>query len=60
MELQTKHFVQQVLDVQAIESMQYMGAFMKEATRLYPFTHCHIRTLQEDTVLSGYHIPAGT
>ena len=32
---------------------------LKETLRLYPPVQINARTIQEDTVINGYHVPAG-
>jgi len=46
--------------VQAINNMPYIKAFIKETFRLWPNGTEISRYLEEDSVLGGYHIPAGT
>ncbi|XP_033752268.1 probable cytochrome P450 12d1 proximal, mitochondrial [Pecten maximus] len=43
-----------------IRNMPYLKAVAKETHRLLPVAPAHLRQTNVDTVLSGYHIPAGT
>ena len=45
--------------VQTLSKMPYLKAWIKETLRLYPVTYLH-RVIEQDLVLSGYQIPAGT
>lgn len=45
---------------ETLANMPYVKAWIKETLRLYPVLPTLVRVLQEDQVLMGYHIPAGT
>ncbi|XP_013107493.1 cytochrome P450 CYP12A2 [Stomoxys calcitrans] len=42
------------------KNMPYLRACIKEALRIYPLAVGNGRVLDNDTVLSGYHVPKGT
>ncbi|KAK7603884.1 hypothetical protein V9T40_004157 [Parthenolecanium corni] len=48
------------LTAKKIDELQYLRAFIKEVFRLYSTVIGNGRTLQKDTVISGYRIPKGT
>ena len=39
--------------------LSYLKAFTKETFRMFPVAPGNGRTLDQDIVLSGYHVPAG-
>ncbi|EDV24788.1 uncharacterized protein TRIADDRAFT_56953 [Trichoplax adhaerens] len=45
-------------DSQAIQKMPYLRGVIKESQRLHPVLIATSRTLEQDVVLSGYHVPA--
>lgn len=47
------------LCAKSLEQMHYSRAFVKEVLRLYSTVIGNGRTLQQDTVICGYHIPKG-
>ncbi|EDV24787.1 uncharacterized protein TRIADDRAFT_56952 [Trichoplax adhaerens] len=47
-------------DSQTLQKMPYLRGVIKESQRLYPVVHATARILDQDVVLSGYHIPAKT
>lgn len=47
------------LTVQLLDQCHYLKAFIKEVLRVYSTVIGNGRTLQEDTVICGYNIPAG-
>ncbi|KAK3725277.1 hypothetical protein QZH41_010113, partial [Actinostola sp. cb2023] len=50
----------EIPSVDAIGKMPYLKAWIKESLRLYPVLQSNTRLLQDDIVLCGYHVPAGT
>ncbi|KAK3591923.1 hypothetical protein CHS0354_005143 [Potamilus streckersoni] len=46
--------------LEALSNAKYLKAFIKEAHRFHHITAGTCRTLNEDIVCSGYHIPKGT
>ncbi|CAD6993816.1 unnamed protein product [Ceratitis capitata] len=44
----------------ALNSMPYLRACLKEALRIYPLAIGNMRVPQKDLVLSGYQVPKGT
>ena len=49
----------EIVTPQHIQEMHYLRDCIKETSRMYPIVPNNARLLKEDTVLSGYHIPAG-
>lgn len=47
------------LTIQLLDQMHYLKAFIKEVFRVYSTVIGNGRTLQEDTVISGYQVPKG-
>lgn len=47
------------LTMSTIDKCQYLKGFVKEVLRMYSTIIGNGRTLQEDTVILGYHIPKG-
>lgn len=47
------------ITIQLLDQCVYLKAFVKEVFRVYSTVIGNGRTLQEDTVISGYRIPAG-
>jgi len=45
---------------EAVSNLRLLKAFVKETFRIYPNGTEVSRYIQEDLVLSGYHVPAGT
>lgn len=50
----------QLQTAQDIETLRYMRDCVRESFRLNPSTGGFQRTLKQDIVLQGYHLPAGT
>ncbi|XP_034661848.1 probable cytochrome P450 12a4, mitochondrial [Drosophila subobscura] len=44
----------------SMKNVPYLRACIKESQRLYPLVIGNIRTLNRDSVLSGFQVPAGT
>lgn len=47
------------LTLQLLDQMHHLKAFIKEVFRMYSTVIGNGRTLQEDTVISGYQVPKG-
>ncbi|XP_045479873.1 probable cytochrome P450 301a1, mitochondrial [Harmonia axyridis] len=47
------------LTASLLDEMVYLKAFVKEVLRMYSTVIGNGRTLQEDTVIQGYHVPKG-
>lgn len=47
------------LTLQLLDKMHHLKAFIKEVFRMYSTVIGNGRTLQEDTVISGYQVPKG-
>ena len=49
----------EIVTIKSLSKMPYLKACIKEVLRLYPVYYLH-RVTEQDLVLSGYKIPAGT
>lgn len=47
------------LTCESLDTIPYLRASIKEALRLYPPTNALTRTITQDLVLQGYHVPKG-